>query len=212
GATATLDGTRARVRGAERAAATAAERAEAAATALAEAEAQHARLATRAEDARHLGRLAELLGAFRNELVGAVGPRLSRQANSLFAELTDHEYDELRVDPDSYEVRIVDAGIEYGMHRFSGSEIDLANLALRVAISEHVRFQSGGQVGLLVLDEVFGPLDAERKERMLLALARLRARFRQVLVVTHDNEVKEQLPNALEVVKLPGRRATARLL
>ena len=93
---------------------------------------------------------------------------------------------------------------------FSGSEIDLANLALRVAISEHIHFQSGGSVGLLVLDEVFGPLDEDRKARMLLALERLRGRFRQVLVVTHDIEIKEQLPNAIEVVKLPGRRATAR--
>src|SRR5207244_9906165 len=132
------------------------------------------------------GRLSELLGAFRNELVGAVGPRLSRQAASLFAELTDHEYDELRVDPDTYEVKVVDAGVEYGMDRFSGSETDLANLALRVAISEHVRFQSGGAVGLLVLDEVFGSLDPDRKARMLMALERLRGRFRQVLVVTHD--------------------------
>jgi hypothetical protein len=32
------------------------------------------------------------------------------------------------------------------------------------------------------------------------------------LVVTHDNAIKEQLPNAIEVVKLPGRRATARVL
>ncbi len=53
-------------------------------------------------------------------------------------------------------------------------------LALRVAISEHLCFQSGGQIGLLVLDEVFGPLDADRKDRMLRALERLRgpsARF-----------------------------------
>jgi len=98
------------------------------------------------------------------------------------------------------------------MGRFSGSETDLANLALRVAVSEHVRFQSGGAVGLLVLDEVFGPLDDERKARMLVALERLRARFRQVLVVTHDSAIKEQLPNAIEVVKLPGRRATARVV
>jgi len=98
------------------------------------------------------------------------------------------------------------------MDRFSGSETDLANLALRVAISEHVRFQSGGAVGLLVLDEVFGPLDDDRKERMLMALERLRGRFRQVLVVTHANDIKDQLPNAIQVVKLPGRRATARLL
>jgi DNA repair exonuclease SbcCD ATPase subunit len=98
------------------------------------------------------------------------------------------------------------------MDRFSGSEVDLANLALRVAISEHVRFQSGGAVGLLVLDEVFGPLDDERKERMLLALERLRGRFRQVLVVTHDSAIKEQLPAAIQVHKLPGRRAKATLL
>jgi DNA repair exonuclease SbcCD ATPase subunit len=98
------------------------------------------------------------------------------------------------------------------MGRFSGSETDLANLALRVAVSEHVRFQSGGAVGLLVLDEVFGPLDDDRKGRMLVALERLRARFRQVLVVTHDSAIKEQLPNAIEVVKLAGRRATARTM
>ena len=81
-----------------------------------------------------------------------------------------------------------------------------------MAISEQVRFQSGGAVGLLVLDEVFGPLDDDRRDRMLLALERLRSRFRQVLVVTHASEIKEQLPNAVEVVKLPGRRATAQLL
>jgi DNA repair exonuclease SbcCD ATPase subunit len=179
---------------------------------LADAVERHGRLADLAEDARHLTRLGELLNVFRNNLVATVGPRLSAQAADLFAELTDHEYDLLEVDPESYDIQIHDAGRVYGMDRFSGSETDLANLALRVAISEHVRFQSGGTVGLLVLDEVFGPLDADRKERMLLALERLKARFRQVLVVTHDVEVKEQLPNAIEVVKLPGRRATARLI
>ena len=47
---------------------------------------------------------------------------------------------------------------------------------------------------------------------MLLALERLRGRFRQVIVVTHAGDIKEQLPSAVEVVKRPGRRATARLL
>ncbi len=165
-----------------------------------------------AEDARHLARTAELMGAFRNSVVASIGPRLSAQAADLFAELTDHEYDRLEVDPDSYELQIRDHGVVYGMDRFSGSETDLANLALRVAISEQVRFQSGGAVGLLVLDEVFGPLDEDRRERMLCALDRLRARFRQVLVVTHDSHIKEQLTSAVGVEKLQGRRARARLL
>jgi DNA repair exonuclease SbcCD ATPase subunit len=179
---------------------------------VADAEEQHAKLAARVDEARHLHRLGELLHAFRNTLVASVGPRLSAQAADLFAELTDHEYDDLEVDPETYEIKVRDQGRAYGMDRFSGSETDLANLALRVAISEHVQFQSGGNVGLLVLDEVFGPLDDDRKDRMLQALERLRGRFRQVLVVTHDAAVKEQLPHAVEVVKLQNRRAAVRAL
>ncbi|MGH8996078.1 MAG: SbcC/MukB-like Walker B domain-containing protein, partial [Acidimicrobiales bacterium] len=187
-------------------------RADAAVAAVEACAEQHRRAGELGEDVRHVSRAAELLGAFRNAVVGSVGPRLSAQAAELFAELTDHEYDRLEVDPETYEIQIRDQGHAYGMDRFSGSETDLANLALRVAISEQIRFQSGGAVGLLVLDEVFGPLDDERKERMLLALDRLQGRFRQVLVVTHDGDIKEQLPGAIEVVKLPGRRATARVL
>jgi exonuclease SbcC len=186
--------------------------ADASAERLASARDQHAKLANLESDAVHLSRTAELLNAFRNSVVASVGPRLAAQAAALFAELTDNEYDRLEVDPETYGLMISDAGVSYNLERFSGSEVDLANLALRVAISEHVRFQSGGAVGLLVLDEVFGPLDEERRVRMLLALERLRARFRQVLVVTHSTDIKEQLPNAIEVVKKPGRRASARLI
>lgn len=187
-------------------------KAEAAATRLADATEQHRLLEEQAEEARHLGRAAELLARFRDAVVATVGPRLSAQAADLFAELTDHEYDRLEVDPETYEIKLCDQGITYGMDRFSGSETDLANLSLRVAISDQVRLQAGGAVGLLVLDEVFGPLDEDRKERMLLALERLRGRFRQVIVVTHASDIKDRLPNAIEVVKLAGRRATARLV
>ena len=192
--------------------ATAAERVEQTKLRVADAATQHERLAELGEESRHLGRLAELLHAFRNALVGAAGPRLSANADEVFASLTDRRYDRLEVDPESYEIQIRDAGRLHGMDRFSGSETDLANLALRVAISEHVRFQSGGQVGLLVLDEVFGSLDDDRRVRLLSVLERLRGRFRQILVVTHSPDVKEQLPHALEVVSIGDRRATVRSL
>jgi exonuclease SbcC len=194
------------------AAATARTRAQAGARRLSEAQSQHARLADLESAAVHLGRTSELLNSFRNSVVASVGPRLAVQAAELFAELTDNEYDRLEVDPETYGLQISDGGISYDLQRFSGSEVDLANLALRVAISEHVRFQSGGTVGLMVLDEVFGPLDDERRARMLIALERLRGRFRQILVVTHSTEIKDQLPHAIEVQKKPGRRATARVV
>ena len=194
------------------AAATAAERVAQMKVRIEEAGTQHERLADVGEESRHLGRLAELLHAFRNALVGAAGPRLSANADEVFGSLTDRRYDRLEVDRETYEIQIRDAGRLHGMDRFSGSETDLANLALRVAISEHVRFQSGGQVGLLVLDEIFGSLDDDRRVRLLTVLERLRARFRQILVVTHSPDVKEQLPHALEVVTLGDRRATVRSL
>ena len=187
-------------------------KAEAEAKRYLDAQAQHERLGDLEFASVHLGRTAELLNGFRNSVVASVGPQLAVQAAELFGELTDNEYDRLEVDAETYGLQICDGGISYDLERFSGSEVDLANLALRVAISEHVRFQFGGGVGLLVLDEIFGPLDEERKTRMLLALERLRGRFRQILVVTHSMEIKEQLPNAIEVMKRPGRRAGARVL
>jgi exonuclease SbcC len=211
-AVATREATATRAQQAALTAATERERATAAAMRRDEGRARHAKLSDLESEARHRSRAADLLSEFRNTVVASVGPRLAVQAADLFGELTDHEYEQIEVDPETYQLQISDGGRLYGLDRFSGSEIDLANLALRVAISEHIHFQSGGSVGLLVLDEVFGPLDEERKTRMLLALERLRGRFRQVLVVTHDAEIKEQMPNAIEVVKRPGRRATARVL
>lgn len=161
--------------------------------------------------ARHKGRLAELLTSFRNTLVGEVGPTLSGQTSALFGELTDHRFDRLDVDPETFELSISRAGESHSVARHSGSEVDLANLALRVAISEQVTLLSGGQVGLLVLDEILGALDTEHRDRTLGALTRLGARFRQVLVVTHASEVKEQLPCAIEVVPLGNGRSTARI-
>jgi exonuclease SbcC len=168
-------------------------------------------LAAREDDALHLGRLAELLGEFRNSLVGQVGPALSAQTSALFRELTDGRFDSLEVDPDSFELRVGVGGAGHPLDRHSGSETDLANLSLRVAIGEQVNLLSGGQVGLLVLDEVLGSLDGEHRDRLLGALTRLAARFRQVLVVTHAAEVKEQLPAALEVVPLARGRSEAHL-
>lgn len=197
---------------AQRGAAAAHQRALDAAETLREAQEREQQLRSLADEARYLGRTADLLSGFRQAVVGLVGPQLSMQAADLFNDLTNGEYEGLVIDPDTYEIKVIDAGVAYPSERFSGSEVDLANLALRVAISEQVRFQAGGQVGLLVLDEALASLDTDRKDRMLAALTRLSGRFRQILVVTHAPEVKERLPQAIEVLHLGGRISTARLI
>lgn len=164
------------------------------------------------EDARTLDRVASLLDGFRDHLVGRVGPELSREAEALFRELTNHEYDDLKIDDASLAIEIADGSEYFPIQRFSGSEADLANLALRVAISAHLSRVSGTDVGLLVLDEVLGSLDQERKDLMVQAMGRIGRRFHQVFVITHVDQLKDQFPASIEIRSMRRRRSSAVLI
>jgi exonuclease SbcC len=88
------------------------------------------------------------------------------------------------------------------LKRFSGGEEDLANLCLRIAISRMVGDRAGGDTSsMLVLDEVFGSQDAERRERILGALQHLQGVFQQVLLITHLEDVHERVPFMLRVTE-----------
>jgi exonuclease SbcC len=163
-------------------------------------------------DARYLERTAMLLDGFRDHLVARVGPELSREAESLFRELTNHEYDDLRIDEESLAIQIADGDSYFPVERFSGSETDLANLALRVAISTHLSLVSGADLGMMVLDEVFGSLDQERKDLMVRTMGRVAGRFHQLFVITHSEQLKDQFPVAIQVMKRGRRRSDAALV
>jgi DNA repair exonuclease SbcCD ATPase subunit len=62
---------------------------------------------------------------------------------------------------------------------------------------------------MMVLDEVLGSLDQERKDLMVQTLGRLSARFHQLFVVTHAEQVKDQFPATILVQKTGRRRSTA---
>jgi DNA repair exonuclease SbcCD ATPase subunit len=153
-----------------------------------------------------------LLDGFRDHLVGRIGPGLSREAEALFREVTNREYDDLRINPETLAIEIADGTEYFPMERFSGSETDLANLALRVAISRHLSSMSGTDVGLLVLDEVLGSLDVERKDLFVRAMGRLAGHFHQLFVITHSEQVKDQFQAVVEVRKTGRRRSEAVLL
>lgn len=163
-------------------------------------------------EARYVERVAMLLDGFRDHLVARVGPELSREAEVLFRELTNHEYDDLKVDEETLAIQIADGDQYFAIDRFSGSESDLANLALRVAISTHLSRVSGTDVGMLVLDEVLGSLDEERKDLMVQTLGRLASRFHQLFVITHAERVKDQFPASIVVQKTGRRRSSAMLV
>lgn len=171
-----------------------------------------ARIAEAREDARYVERVSLLLGGFRDHLVTRIGPELSREAEALFREVTNHEYEDLKIDEEDLSIQIADAGTYFPTERFSGSEVDLANLALRVAISKHLSRMAGADLGLMVLDEVLGSLDAERKDLFVQAIGRLSAHFHQLFVITHAEQIKDQFQAVIEVQKVARRRSQAVLV
>jgi exonuclease SbcC len=163
-------------------------------------------------EARYVERVGMLLDGFRDHLVARIGPELSREAEALFRELTNHEYDDLKVDEETLTIHIADGDEYFPIDRFSGSESDLANLSLRVAISTQLSRMSGADVGMMVLDEVLASLDEERKDLMVQTLGRLSARFHQLFVVTHAERVKDQFPASILIRKTGRRRSVAELV
>jgi DNA repair exonuclease SbcCD ATPase subunit len=164
------------------------------------------------DEARYVERVAVLLDGFRDHLVARIGPELSREAEALFRDLTNREYEDLRVNEDDLSIEISDGGRYFPVERFSGSETDLANLALRVAISMHLSRVSGADIGMMILDEVLASLDQERKDLMVQTMGKLSSRFHQLFVITHADQVKDQFPASIQVTKVGRRRSEAVLV
>lgn len=118
----------------------------------------------------------------RTDLNLQLRPEISDRASLLLAELTDGRYDEFELD-ESYNIVLLEDGLPKSV--ISGGEQDLANLVLRIAISEMIAERAGQPLSLLILDEVFGSLDESRRANVVALLRRLHERFEQVVVITH---------------------------
>ena len=145
-----------------------------------------------------LNSLEKLMGEFRIDLISRIRPTLSAYASSLLESLTDGKYSELELN-ENYDIMIYDGGIPYEINRFSGGEEDLANLCIRLAISQMLADRAGGEFNFIILDEIFGSQDMNRRRNILNALNALSNRFKQIFIITHIDEVKQMVTNAITV-------------
>ncbi|MDG6228897.1 MAG: SMC family ATPase [Candidatus Thermoplasmatota archaeon] len=153
--------------------------------------------------AEDLSLLQETMMSFRSHLISRIRPALSSYASSFFQELTDGKYQEISLD-EQYNMLLFDEGESYSIERFSGGEIDLANLCLRLAISEVITERSQGVFQFIILDEIFGSQDAIRQQNIMEALHRLSSKFRQIFLITHVEDVKHHMGYVLQVEESNG--------
>jgi exonuclease SbcC len=132
----------------------------------------------------------------RTDLNFQLRPELSETASRFLADLTEGRYDSLELD-DQYNVVVHEEGAPKPV--ISGGEEDLANLVLRLAISQMIAERAGQSFSLLVLDEVFGSLDESRRANVVELLRGLHDRFEQVIVITHIDDVREGLDQVVRV-------------
>jgi DNA repair protein SbcC/Rad50 len=145
----------------------------------------------KASEAARMDEMDALFTLFFKSLTARARPMLEAEASAFIRELTDGRYERMEFD-ENYRVKLFDRFDDsYIIDRFSGGESDVASLSARVALSKIIAARGGGTLGFLVLDEVFGSLDASRRNNVLLALERLKRSFGQIFIISHVAEVQE---------------------
>jgi len=140
--------------------------------------------------------LDRALTDLRTDLNAALRPDLSELASGFLRDLTNGRYTDLELDED-YGATLLDDGDPKVV--ISGGEEDVANLALRLAISQMIAERAGQPLSLLVLDEIFGSLDEDRRVAVVDLLRSLADRFPQVILITHVDSVREGFDRVVRV-------------
>lgn len=152
---------------------------------------------TRRESERRLHEeLDRAFNELRGQLNAELRPELSELATMFLRELMDSRTVELEVD-EKYNILVNEDGVTKPV--LSGGEEDVANLVLRLAVSQMIAERSGQAFSLLILDEVFGSLDEVRRINVLELLRALGDRFEQVILITHIEGVRDGLDHVITV-------------
>jgi exonuclease SbcC len=140
--------------------------------------------------------LDRALTDLRTDLNAGLRPDLAELASGFLRDLTNGRYSDLELDED-YNTTLMEDGDPKAV--ISGGEEDIANLALRLAISQMIAERAGQPLSMLVLDEIFGSLDEERRAAVVELLRALADRFPQVILITHIDSVREGFDRVVRV-------------
>jgi exonuclease SbcC len=162
-------------------------------------------LEERAAALRRRVQVVETTRVLVNRFLDAILVRMRREiaesAGRILQEVTG-KYGRISID-EEFNILVEDEGEFYPISRYSGGEIDMIAVSVRVAISERLmRFSTNGPgYSFLILDEVFGSQDVEHRESMINMLRSLDDRFPQIFAISHIGEVQGQFDNSILVVE-----------
>jgi DNA repair protein SbcC/Rad50 len=147
----------------------------------------------RQREADELQRMYKEFTLFDQFVANRITPQMADHASTLVAEVTEGKYDRIEFD-DDYGIMVYDGEERFPLEEFSGGERDVIALCARLALSRIVGGRARRPVSFLVLDEVFGSLDRDRRAHLLETLERLSGTaeaFRQLFIISHVDDVRQ---------------------
>ena len=160
---------------------------------------QAKKVQTKKDDLQDYEKIKISLGLFKTKLNSKVAPRISDIASNMYAQITKGKYQHIEVSND-FDFYIYDEGKKFPIERFSGGEIDLANLVLRIAISKTLSELSGASsIEFLAFDEVFGSQDEARRMEIIEVFHTIKEQYRQIFLISHEMDIKEMFERVVEV-------------
>lgn len=148
------------------------------------------------EEADLLYELDRFYGQLWEKLNNSARPEISDLAGNFLSGLTDNRYSMLELN-EKYEICLHDDGEIKPV--ISGGEEDIVNLCIRLAISQIIAQRSGKSLSLLVLDEIFGSLDENRRLNVIYLLRSLTGHFEQVILITHIDDIRDNIDNIINI-------------
>lgn len=141
--------------------------------------------------------VGDALTELRTRLNQEIRPTLAAFAADALSQITANRYTRLSID-ESFRATLMDGEVKKNV--ISGGEEDILALSLRIALSRYIQEKSGLPLSLLVLDEVFGSLDSERRASVLELFSGLRGMFPQIILISHVEGLADHADRVLRVV------------
>ncbi|MBS1717228.1 MAG: SMC family ATPase [Armatimonadetes bacterium] len=142
----------------------------------------------------------------RDRLNLEIRPSLQVHASQILSSLTNDRYRRLDISEDFTPVLVDDDGQVKPV--ISGGEEDVVALALRLALCAMIQERQGYDMSLLILDEAFSSLDGDRRTAVMQYLSAIKTQFRQILVISHIQEINDVADACLYVRRDPKTRAS----
>lgn len=165
-------------------------------------------------------KLSKLLGknGIQTILLNAVIEDLEKTANQILVSICNEPLTILletqRVGSDgvslvdTLDLKVKKDGITQNFKSLSGGEQFRISLSLRIALSEISSRHGGSSLEFLLLDEINSPLDRHGTENLFVNVIRSLEKKYKLLVITHNDSLKEKFMNVIDITKVNGESST----